>query len=268
MSGLGFNSKYEQLKVKRAALKEQCATLFELLAHLESVEAPAIKSDYMMRIGQLEHRVFELKTELKRWQRRFEMRQASLNRGEKPSLLAIEAALDMEFSNYMKEIEKQLEEIKKAVLHCEAEKMSEESSNEIRIAYHNAAKRLHPDLNPNLNENARNLWLQIQSAYDNQEWSKFRFLVGLIDGVVSEEKTFESDQSGMALLEKSVAVLTERSAELSKRIKEIKSKEPFTYLSLLDNPKKVAERQAQLTAQIEALEKYAREYEELWKHVK
>ena len=268
MFELGVNSKYEQLKLKRAALKEQCATLFELLAHLESVEAPAIKSEYMMRIGQLEHRVFELKTELKRWQRRFEMRQASLNRGEKPSLLAIEAALDMEFSNYMKEIEKQLEEIKKAVLHCEAKKMSEESANEIRIAYHNAAKRLHPDLNPNLNESARNLWLQIQSAYDNQEWSKFRFLVNLIDGVVSEEKTFESDQGGMALLEESVALLTERSAELSNRIEEIKSKEPFTYLSLLDNPKKVAERQAQLKAQIEALEKYAREYEELWKHAK
>ena len=65
---------------------------------------PNMKAQYMMLVGQLEHRVHELKTEVNRWKRRFALRQQYLNRGEKPDFMGIEAELDKEFAEYLAEI--------------------------------------------------------------------------------------------------------------------------------------------------------------------
>lgn len=268
MSGLGFNDRYEQLKLKRGTLREQCATLIEMLAHLVNVVAPEIKARYMVEVGQLEHHVYELKTEIRRWQRRFALRQAALNRGETPNLVTIEATLDMEFASYMETIRKNLDEIKAAFLHVNSERLTREESEALRLAYHEAAKKLHPDLNTNLSKSAKDLWLQIQEAYERHDWEKVSFLASLVDGVVSGDENFVGEETVIAKLEAAVADLEGKCAEIQRRIAEAKSIAPLCYESFLADRHKVAERQAQLDAQIKALGDYVKEYEELWKHGK
>ena len=104
---VGFNQQYLKLKMQYEFLKEQCANQLELYTHLVEVEGPNIKARYMMLVGQYEHQVFELKAEIARWKRRFTLRQAALNRGEKPNLVAIEVELDKEFAEYIEEVKKQ-----------------------------------------------------------------------------------------------------------------------------------------------------------------
>ncbi len=268
MSGLGFNAKFEQLKLRRATLKEQCADLIELYAHLVNVVGPNLKSEYLVRVGQLEHQVYELKVEIKRWQRRFALRQKELNKGAKPDLVMIEATLDLEFSSYMEEIKKSLEEIKKSVLHESMAFLSDEEANALRLAYHDAAKKLHPDINPNLSESAKNLWLQIQKAYEDHDWTTVKFLAGLVDGVISGEQQFSEDKDSMAALEESVAALSTKCDEIRKRIDDANGRPPLSYRDFLSDGKKVEECQSQLQAQISTLEGYVKEYEELWEHGK
>ena len=266
-TGIGPNFEYERLKKRRETLRERCASLIEAFATLVDVVVPDVRSRYMVAVGQLESRVYELKVEINRWRRRFAMRQAALNRGGAPDYPAIEAALDAEFADYMETIRKNLEEIRKSVLHCASETLSEEETAALRRAYHDAAKKLHPDLNPDLPESAKALWLQIQKAHADNDWKALSFLTGLVDDVVSGEDPFESaEEDAMEDLAKSVAAIERKCEDLRKRMDEIENRPPVSYRGFLADAAKVEERRAQLRAQTEALEKIVGEYEELWKN--
>ncbi len=268
MNEVGFSDEYKALKLRHAALRERVANQIEMYMHLVEVVGPNIKTQYMMLIGQLEHRAYELKTEVNRWKRRFALRQQYLNRGEKPDLMCIEAELDKEFAEYLAEIKKHIEEIKEASLKFHAGKLSEKESSDLRCAYLNAVKKLHPDINPGLPQSAIDLWNQIQKAYSEQEWDNVKFLASLVDGVVSGGVDFEASQDGMAALKESCERLAAKSREIAKETEKVKSTVPFTYEVLLEDEELVAQRRRQLNAQIAALEECVKEYEELWNNGK
>lgn len=261
---MDFNAEYKALKLRHAALKEQVASLVEIYTHAVEVEGPNLKAIYMVQVGQLEYSVYELKTEVNRWKRRFALRQQFLNRGERPDMVAIETALDAEFAKYVEEIKRHIEEIKEATLRYHADTLSEEEATELRCAYLNAVKKLHPDINPGLPQAASELWNQIRKAYADKDWKSVKFLASLVDGVVSGEREFAESSDGMAELREACRRLEEKSQEIRQETERIKSTVPFTYKVLLDDEEMLARRQAQLKAQIAALEECIRKYEELW----
>ena len=268
MNDVGFNNEYKALKLRYAALRERVANQIEMYTHLVEVVGPNIKTQYMMLIGQLEHRAYELKTEVNRWKRRFALRQQFLNRGEKPDLVGIEAELNKEFAEYLAEIKKHIEEIKEASLKFHADKLSDKDASDLRCAYLDAVKKLHPDINPGLPQAAVDLWNQIQKAYSEQDWDNVKFLASLVDGIVSGDKDFAASPEGMKSLKESCERLEARSQKISQETNKVKSTVPFTYEVLLEDEALVAQRQGQLNAQITALEECVKEYEELWKNGK
>ena len=62
MNEVGFSDEYKALKLRYAALRERVANQIEMFTHLVEVVGPNMKAQYMMLVGQLEHRVYELKT--------------------------------------------------------------------------------------------------------------------------------------------------------------------------------------------------------------
>lgn len=268
MNEVGFNDEYKALKLRHAALREQVANQIEMYTHLVEVVGPNMKAQYMMLVGQLEHRAYELRTEVNRWKRRFALRQQYLNRGETPDFMGIEAELDKEFAQYLAEIKKHIEEIKEASLKFHAGKLSEKEAADLRCAYLDAVKKLHPDINPDLPQSAIDLWNQIQKAYSEQDWDNVKFLASLVEGVVSGDVDFESSPDGMAALKESCERLEAKSHEIARETERVKSTVPFTYGVLLDDKDLLAERQGQLNAQIAALEECVKEYEELWNNGK
>lgn len=268
MNEVGFSQEFAKLQMQHAYLKEECANALELYTRLVEVEGPNIKARYMVLVGQYEHQVFELKAEIARWKRRFTLRQAALNRGEKPDLLAIEVELDKEFAEYLQTVRQHIEEIKEASLLYHSEKLTDEESTALRHAYLNAVKKLHPDLNPNLPQAAVELWNQIQGAYENKDWTQVRFLSGLVDNVVSGKSDFEVTANGLEALKEAIAALQKRCREIADKTTQTKASVPFTYEVLLEDEDLVRARQEQLNAQIEALNGCIKEYEELWKNGK
>lgn len=268
MNEVGFNGKFAQLKLRHQALLEESASQLEMLAHLVNVVGPNLKSRYMMLVGQLEHRVYELKMEVGRWQRRFTLRQASLNRGEKPNFIAIETKLDGEFAQYIETVRKHIQELKDASAHYHADSLPEEEATAIRVAYLNAVKKLHPDINPDLSDSAKELWNQIQNAHTAQDWENMKFLAGLVDSVVNGTKTFVASADGMSELEAAIAKLEAKCSELRDKRAALAAKPPFVYEGFLDDANEVEMRRKMLFAQIEALENGISEYKELWNHGK
>ena len=261
---MGFNGECETLRMRREYLRGKCAEEVEEYMHLTTCVGPNLKSSYMLRVGHLEHRVFQLKTDVARWQRRFTLRQQALNRGETPNLVEIEATLDAEFQDYLKQIKEHQAALKAAAMHASMGSLSEEETNAIRMNYLKAVKKLHPDLNPDLPSAASELWHKIQAAYADGEWRELEFLVGMVDDVLKGQKTIVTGVNALEELKQTVSRLEMRFHELTTRRAELMRKEPFCWWEFLDDEDEVSARQATLRQQIVSLEEVVGEYEALW----
>ena len=264
MNEVGFNKEHTALQLRYCALKERVANQIEILHLLVTTKGPNIKARYMMFIGRLEYKVYELKVELRRWKRRLALRQAALNRGETPDAAAIEAELKEEFAEYMREIRRRAGELKKNAQLFSAEKLSEEENAAVRLAYLEAVKRLHPDLNPNLPKAAQDLWNEIQAAYAARDWEAVRLLAALVDGVVSGAEDFASSPDAVAAMREACRCLEERSRALAEETERIQKLPPFTYEALLDDEDAVKERQNELKMDIAELKAEIMKCKEAW----
>ena len=264
MNEVGFNKEHTALQLRYCALKERVANQIEILHLLVTTRGPNIKARYMMFIGRLEYKVYELKVELRRWKRRLALRQAALNRGETPDAAAIEVELKEELAEYMNEIRRRAGELKKDAQLFSAGKLSEEENAAVRLAYLEAVKRLHPDLNPNLPKAAQDLWNEIQAAYAAHDWEAVRLLAALVDGVVSGAEDFASSPDAVAAMREACRCLEEMSRALAEETERIQKLPPFTYEALLDDEDAVKERQNELKMDIAELKAEIVKCKEAW----
>ena len=265
-SQVGFNREYSGLQLRYNALKEQVANQIEILNNQVNVVGPNIRSRYMMLVGQFEYRIYELDADIARWKRRFTLRQAALNMGEKPDYLAIERQLDEEFAEYLAKIEANVKEIKAASLLYHSRKMDDTESVDFRVLYLDAVKLLHPDLNPNLPQAAKDLWNEITKAYEARDWAQVKYLAGLAKEVAEGERAFDASANGIAALRGACERLQERSAEIQAEMEELQKHLPFTYDVLLDDEELLEKRREELKEQIREREESVRAYEEEWKN--
>lgn len=264
MNEVGFSKEYTNLQLRYGALKERIANQIEMLHMLVGTTCPNIKARYMMFVGRLEYKVYELKVEFNRWKRRFALRQAALNRGETPDAAAIEATLRREFAEFMKEIRLRAEELKENARLFSSMKLSDEENAVVRLAYLNAVKKLHPDLNPNLPKAARDLWSEIQAAYSSHDWEAVRLLVALVDGVASGAEDFASSPDAAAALKAACEKLEAKSRELAEESDRIQKEPPFTYKEFLADEEAVTARQNELKMDIVELKAKIAKCEEEW----
>ena len=264
MNEVGFSKEYTMLQLRYGALKERVANQIEMLHSLVCTTGPNIKARYMMFVGRLEYKVYELSVEFNRWKRRLALRQAALNRGEVPDLAAIEKTLNREFADYMAEIRRRTDEIKEDARLFSSKMLSDEEDNSIRVAYLGAVKKLHPDLNPNLPKAALDLWNEIQAAYDKHDWKAVRLLASLADSVVSGEQDFSAAPDAVAALRAACEKMEAKGRELTAEAERIKKNAPFTYAEFLADENAVAERQNELKTDIAELNAKIAKWEEAW----
>ena len=264
MNEIGYSEEFRDLLLRHAVLKERVANEIEMYMHYVNNVGPNIKAKYMMLVGCLECTVRRLEVDVNRWKRRFALRQQYLNRGDKPDMVAIEAQLDREFARYVAEIAAYVKELEESKLRWDAEKMSDKEAAAIRYDYLKAVKRLHPDINENLSESAKSLWNQIQQAYAENDWRQLKFLVGLVDDVMSENAAVAASDGGLEEMRAACARLEAEAGDVAKNIADLKSKKPFTYEDLIDDSEALAQRQAWLNGRIKELESAIARYERIW----
>ena len=263
---LGFNEEFNRSKLRYEFLRENYATLVELYEEKVHILGPNIANQYMAVIGAREYRIFELEVSLRRWRRRFALLQMALNRAEKPDFMEIEVILDRELKEYDAMVRSHYEQVHAATDFLKLPKLSEKETTDLRVAYLNAAKKLHPDLNPDQTDSAKELWLKIQAAYQSSKWEEFRFLVGLVEAVTKEELTFPAADTTNAIaeMEERCRALKRKCVELRAAINALDETEPFTYRAVLDDPGKLAEMSAEYDRRIAALEERECEYKKRW----
>jgi hypothetical protein len=219
---LVLHPEIQQLTDENALLREEFVNLLTEAEDLIHTIKPNLLALYQTKIGVWELRLLQSQFTVARVRRQIELAQASINRGERPNLIAIECALEQEFLAWVTKLEEashRIEAAENRLKHL----LSPEDDRELKMSYYALVKRLHPDVNPNLTEDQRRLWLRAQSAYDAGDLPELRALALLAEktAAIPPSKSLDNLRRDQKVLEEQIATMLEK-------VEKVESQPPFT----------------------------------------
>ena len=237
----------QRKRERLANLKQELAELFEQREHMINYERPHLLAAYTKLIGEYKYEEFALQITIKRYKRKAEIIQARINRNEPIIIEQIEQQLNDEFAEYERILQEQMESIKAATELLNAPLLSEEETKELKQLYRLLVKRLHPDWNPDLTQEERDLFVRVQAAYNTANLQELRNILLMIDAkepIIPKNETIDDE---ITHYEKSVD-------DLKKRIEELEKNFPFIMREILSNEKEVRRQQNEIKANIAKLQ--------------
>ncbi len=243
----------DELERARNAAIDLLASIEDIMLH----QNPQIAAEWQVTIGVWENRLLEAQIAARKAKRRCNLAQTSVNNGEQIDAQAIEAQLDTEFQQWQQQLEDATIVYQQAVAsQITAIQISTSTFAELKKVFRTLAKRLHPDLHPELDESARNMFMLAELAYRKGDLKILHSLEvstrGLEEGPAFRETVIEA-QAELALVEAQIS-------ELKRSEDELKSEKPYCLKALLNDEQWVANRIEQIQAEIESCQKAEQEY--------
>ena len=242
---------YDKVKSEVEKLKIELSMFVLERDDLVFVECKNIEMAYMLSVGGLEYKAFELNCIVLRLKRKIELIQAKKNRQEKVVLSAIEEILDVEFAEYQAKLDEQIGKMNAALDRSKGKELTDSESRELKKLYIGIVKALHPDLHPNISPEKIKLFLNAVEAYKKGDLTGLR----IISEMVVDKKISLEHTDALSLLVKEKDRLSELIKGLKEDIIKIKSEYPYTMKSLIQDSDKISEKKKELEGIIEEWEK-------------
>lgn len=162
------------LLTEAATARYALITLLENKDRLLFVEAPALRAEYMEKVGYFEEKVLEAELDVTLLRRKAELIQAALNRRE---------PIDME------EIERQTEALRKQLTDKEEAKdmslkavpaLTREEREELQKMYRMIIEHFHPSVNTDITQTQRMLFDKALEAYRRQSHESMRLIFDML----------------------------------------------------------------------------------------
>lgn len=224
---------YQKLREEVDKLRIEISMLVLEKDELEYSECRNIETEYMLTFGSLEYQVYEARCEVLRMKRKIDIIQARLNRQEEIGIRQIEETLDLEFADYQKKLDEQIEKMNRAIKRSRLRIMTETESKELKGLYRRIVKRLHSDLNPNITEAEISLF-ENAAAFKDGDLQTLRIIESMIGG----PDLPDSQQDSMSVLREEKDRLIGIISYLKSRIAEIKADYPYTLREYLTDEEK------------------------------
>lgn len=252
--GLEVHPEIRRLITECEVLTEELTGLICERDHLMNVVGPNLEADYHIKVGVKEYQVFSLQCTVRRLRRKIELIQAEINRGHYViESESIEKQLDEEFNRWEQEMYDFFERLKHSRYRLNS-LLNLSESLEIRRIYRLLAASLHPDVNPDYNENEKikNLWLRVQDAYARGDLEEMKTLQLLSQDLDSRCEVFvlnSYEQLGNRQQD-----LIKKIAYYIRQINYIKQEFPFNVAEKLQNPAWVKEQHQKADKMLKELE--------------
>lgn len=246
MADITLSEEALQKRQKIAELRNYLSQLFEECEHMITFEKNLLIAQYTDLIGKLQYEEFVERVAVMKLKRKSQMMQAYVNRGERIAYQEIEQQLNVEFAAYQQQIEEQIETIKVAKSYLDSPLMSEDDSADMKRIYRLLVKRLHPDWNPELSQDKKDLFVRAQAAYkvcDVQELRNILLMLDTEEEIQIKEKSIDDD---ILRLEKSIEDIKERIHKLGNTF-------PFTFREQLRDQIWIEKRQSEIRESIQTL---------------
>lgn len=240
---------FEALKRLVEKLRTELSMLFLERDELLYQECKNIEMAYMLAVGAMEYKAFELECKIRRQKRKAELIQTKINRQEKITISQIDNALDKEFSEYQAMLNEQVEKMNAAIERSHGRILTNVENQEIKKLYRTIVKALHPDLHPEITEAQRQLFFNAVEAYEHGDLDSLRVISTMVSGPVIPNEQADA----MTELKDEKERLSKLLQNLKDRISEIKLAFPYTMKEFVQSPEKINARKAELQEQINRL---------------
>jgi hypothetical protein len=222
-------------------LHAECENLSEGLAgliverdHLKNQVLPMIDIEYTTKFGEIIKCLLTLEYESGAMKRRIELVQANLNRGETVAPNLIESQIETEFHAFLSKINEQEIKNRQAEFVSNSGFLSVADSREIQTIYRKSAKKLHPDFVGNDSKQHHEIWLQVAAAYQNTDLQTLRSLDLVIDSLLQNEATLQTENS-IEVLENRQEKLLAQTKLILNEISKIRKSEKFELAEKLED---------------------------------
>lgn len=144
-------------------------TRLEQLDTLRYVEAPKLRSEYMVKIGTTEEEVLDAELNAKMLQRKMELIQIKRNRREPINMAEIDQQIEAE----RKEL---LEQAEAADTAGQPLQLTGEQQDELQALYHKIVENFHPQVHPNLTDTEKALYEKAVDAYRSRNLDALKLI--------------------------------------------------------------------------------------------
>lgn len=248
------------------ALKTVFLSLSDTVASLKNNAIPHYTALYGVKIGALEIELLEKTLELKALKKKIQFAQKALNRDEHPDIPTIEKRVSEMLDDAYTEILESKKDIENAEWYLNgATTLTDEEYHAVKTIYKKAAKKLHPDLNPDGTEEHILIWHAFYNAYKANDLELLRALEiiheDLLKNKTEEEEISTCDDAYATEIER----LKEAMQKLEQEEKKLRKEFPLNIAKNLDDADWIARQQESLNHEIsryaEAIDKEREIYE-------
>lgn len=220
---------FKELQTAIETLKVNLSMLILERDDLVYVVGKNIETTYLLSAGHLDYKIFQLDCDIRRLKRQMQLIQAKINRQEEIKPSDIEKQLDEEFQVYQKQLQQMLSKMNMALKRSQNERLTQIEADELKDLYRRIVKKLHPDLNPNLDAVKKDLYIQTVAAYKNGDLASMRIIAILVDDPLEKLPS----EGSLNHLQKEKQRLEAQVASIQEDIQRIKSEFPFTIKELV-----------------------------------
>lgn len=260
-----IHPEYEKLYKEVKSLKEEITKLISEKDELVYHTCKNIMANYMMKIGVLEYKAFEFQCKILRLKRKITLMLQKINKQEKINMNQIEKQLDQEYKEYMDKLNNMADEMNKAIERVEADSLSNEDAKELKRIYREIVKKLHPDLNPDVTEENKELLMKATKAYEDGSLETIKVIQTMLLDISPEA---DKDLNEFDELLKKKEKYEKTKASLIAKIKYIKESFPYNQIDFLEDEEKVKLRREELNTDIKEYKQIYNELKELYKNIK
>ena len=236
----------ELIKIKNSSY----ARYEELLLTRDNLQKEAFQYEraYVREFGDMILDIFRKKIECIRKKKTIEYCQAAANHGRAIDQEQLQEYLRKEMEALRKQLDAMVDDAENAK---NSKLVSEIDLLMIKRIYHKLVKLVHPDINPLTNERPElaELWQRIQMAYNCNDKKGMQELELLTTTVL--------EQLGIGTLEIEIPDIEDKITEIEEEIVTIRDTDPYRYKYLLEDPKAVDEKKADLAQELKSYEEYA-----------
>ena len=241
----------ELIKIKNSSY----ARYEELLFTRDQLQKEAFQYEraYVREFGDMILDIFRKKIECIRKKKTIEYCQAAANHGRVIDQKQLQEYLRKEMEAFQKQLDAMVNDTENAK---NSKLVSEIDLLMIKRIYHKLVKLIHPDINPLTNERPElaELWQRIQMAYNCNDKKGIQELDLLTTTVLK--------QLGISTLEVEIPDIEKKIAEIEDEIVTIRETDPYQYKYLMEDPKTVDEKKADLAQELKSYEEYSDQLDE------
>ena len=247
---------YKKLKETQEELSLKYIELVEKQEDILYKKKNYLEAKYLGHFGYLYKLKLKLEIEIRRNKRKITLIQALINRNEKVDINKIEMILQEEMKEFEEELRQYQLKVDFSRQLLKSPIITDEELKEVKSIFRKLAKKLHPDINKNQNERSKNLWEQLQKAYQNNDLATLILLANIID---DEDYNVDNGNS-LEKLKKDIQMLQEKINEIILNLEIVETIFPFNIQEKLEDVNWLDEEKSIITKEINNFKKISKVY--------